>query len=51
MDSEFVRIVIEGYKDVVVLAVPVTFFIAACNIGINMIVSAFMGGRLHMGGK
>lgn len=51
MDSEIVTMVIDGYKQIVVIAVPITFFIAACNIGINMIISAFTGGRLHMGGK
>lgn len=51
MDNEFVVAVITAYGEVISVALPITFFIAACNIGINVIVSAFLGGRLHLGGK
>ena len=51
MDNDFVVMVIQAYGEIIKIALPICFFIAACNIGINMIVSAFTGGRLHMGGK
>lgn len=51
MDNAFVVMVIEAYGEIVRIALPICLFIASCNIGINIIVSAFTGGRLHIGGK
>lgn len=51
MDNDFVQACISAYIDVIEIALPITFFIAGCNIAINMIVGAFTGGRLHIGGK
>lgn len=51
LDNPFVSVVIECYAEVISIALPITLFIGACNIGINVIVSAFLGGRIHLGGR
>lgn len=51
MNSEFVQTVIMGYNSIIELALPVVLFIAGCNIGINIIVTAFCTGKLKIGGK
>ena len=51
MQNEFVQEVLQAYQGILELALPICFFIAACNISINCIVAAFTGGRLHLGGK
>lgn len=48
--SAFVSMVLDFYANVLVTALPITVFIATTNIGINMLLSAFMGKRLHLGG-
>ena len=50
-ETEFIQFVIDQYAQILTLALPITFFIGACNISFNLIFSAFMGGRLHFGGK
>ena len=42
--------IIEAYRGLIVTALPVAFFIAACNIAINILFNAFSGGRLRIGG-
>lgn len=50
MDSDFVQACIHAYGELVGLAMPVVLFIGGCNIAINLIVNAFMGKGLHIGG-
>lgn len=51
MDNAFVLGVIDMYEQLLALCLPIVFFIAACNIGINMLVTAFVSGKLRIGGK
>lgn len=51
MDSPFVQAAIYAYSRLVALAMPVVLLIGSCNIGINMIIGAFMGGKLRIGGR
>lgn len=51
MDAPFVQACIDAYASLVGLAMPVVLFIGSCNIAINMLVSAFMGGKIRIGGK
>ena len=48
--AAYVHLILDYYANVLVLALPITVFIATTNIGINMLLSAFMGKRLHLGG-
>lgn len=50
MDSPFVQACIQAYAQLIALAAPVVLFIGGCNIGINIVVNAFMGKGLHIGG-
>lgn len=52
MDSAtFISEVLSGYKDLVSAGLPIVFFIGACNVAINTIVSAAFGGELRFGRK
>lgn len=51
MQFDFVHEVLMGYKSLVAAAAPVAFVIAACNIGINIILKAFTNGKLQIGGR
>lgn len=47
--SSFISEVLSGYKDLVAAGLPIVFFIGACNVAINTIVSAAFGGELRFG--
>lgn len=47
--NTFVSGVLAAYTDLLRVGLPVAFFIAACNIGINIIITAFSGGKLRIG--
>lgn len=47
--SDFISNCIQGYSDMISAGLPVAFFIAACNIAFNLIITAFSGGRLRFG--
>lgn len=42
---------IEAYARLVAVAMPIVFFIGACNIGINIIINAAFHGKLKIGGR
>ena len=48
--AQYIHDVIDGYTGILAAAVPITGFIGICNIGINLLYSAFIGKRLHFGG-
>lgn len=48
--AAFVQSAIDAYKEVITSAVPIAAIIGMCNIGINILYSAFIGKRLHLGG-
>lgn len=47
--QEFINYVLGGYQDMISAGLPVAFFIAACNVAFNIIISSFSGGRLRFG--
>ena len=47
--SDFYTEVLTGYMAMLQAGLPVAFFISACNIAFNLIISAFSGGRLRFG--
>lgn len=49
-NQDFVNAVINAYGQIVAAAAPIAAFIAACNIGINLILKAFTGHDLRIGG-
>ena len=49
--TEFISDVLDGYKSIVAIGCPIVFFIGACNVAINIIVTAFFGGGLRIGKK
>lgn len=51
MENAFVQACIDAYNELLALCMPTVFFIAACNLCINMLVCAFMTGKLRIGGK
>lgn len=48
--SEYVSAVMDAYGTLLLYAMPVAALIGMCNIGINIILTAFFGGGLHIGG-
>lgn len=48
-NTEFYNAVLNGYQSLLAAALPVAFFIAACNVGFNVLISAFSGGKLRFG--
>lgn len=48
---EYVQACVDAYAQILEIAIPITGFIACCNIGINVLVSAFIGKRIHFGGE
>lgn len=49
--STFINEVLTGYKELVSAGLPIVFFIGACNVAINTIVTAAFGGGLRFGRK
>lgn len=47
--NDYISAVITGYGDILAYCFPVAMIIAACNIAINIIVTAFCGGGLVIG--
>lgn len=47
--EDFIFSVMHGYEDMIEAGLPIAFFIAACNIAFNLIITAFSGGRLRFG--
>ena len=47
--SDFYTEVITGYLTIIQASLPVALFIAGCNVGFNILISAFCGGRLRFG--
>lgn len=48
--ESFIRDVLGAYTDLLGIGLPIVLFIGASNVAINIIVSAFFGGRLVIGG-
>lgn len=48
--QEFIAAVLSGYKTILESALPICFFIGACNVSFNIICSACFGGKLRFGG-
>lgn len=44
--QEFISAVITGYKDILLMCLPITFTIGACNLAFNIISSAFFTGHI-----
>lgn len=51
MNHPFVVAAIQAYASLLALALPVTFFIGASNMAINILFNAFFHGKLKIGGK
>lgn len=47
---QFMQACIDAYANLLSYAAPILFLFCACNISINIIVSAFMGKKIHFGG-
>ena len=47
--AEFYVQVCYGYLSVLMATLPVALFIASCNVGFNLIITAFSSGRLTFG--
>ena len=47
--QDFYNEVISGYFELIKAGLPVALFIAASNVGFNILISAFSGGRLRFG--
>ena len=50
-EERFIEAVIQAYCDLLAAAMPVTFFIAGCNLIFNTVVNAFTKGILTFGGR
>lgn len=46
---QFVQDVLETYTNLLGIGLPIAFFIGACNVGINIVLSAAFGGKLRIG--
>lgn len=49
--TPFISDVLSGYRVLITAGLPIVFFIGACNVAINTIVSAAFGGDLRFGRK
>lgn len=48
--TDFVNATISAYASIAAICVPIVAIIGMCNIGINVLINAFMGHGLHIGG-
>lgn len=48
--QDFIDAVCSGYLSLLESAFPIVLFIGGCNIGINILLGAFMRGSLKIGG-
>ena len=45
-NEEFFQAVLRGYIQIIETCLPLGFIIGACNVGFNIICSAFFGGHI-----
>ena len=49
--AQFLEQIIEAYGVILSASLPVTLFIAGCNLIFNTVVNAFTSGKLSFGGR
>lgn len=47
--QDFINNCLNGYLSIIKAGLPVAFFIATCNVGFNIIITAFSGGGFRFG--